>query len=61
MAAPNLGDFQRRRREMEKAIAELESGVREDASTLVGLASGVSDEELLALSEEVSASVDAAC
>jgi hypothetical protein len=58
MAAPNLGDFQRRRSEMEKAIAELESGVREDASTLVGLASGVSDEELLALSEEVSASVD---
>jgi hypothetical protein len=52
MAVQGFDDFQRRKEEMEKAIEELENGVREDASTLLGLSSAAPDAEILASSEQ---------
>lgn len=47
------GDLDTRTRDIEKAIEELEDGIREDASTLIDLSS-FGDKEILMLSEPVS-------
>ena len=59
MAVQGFDDFQRRKEEMEKAIEELENGVREDASTLLGLSSAAPDAEILASSEQVALGITA--